>query len=276
MAMERRSFGRSGLSFGAVGLGTWKVFDVTAPRQKAQCRRVVDEALNAGSNLFDSSPMYGHSEHVLAECLMGRRQEAVVATKVWATSEEQARSQVRDALTFFAGHVDLYQVHNLSLTAKVLTILEAERSAGRVGAIGATHYQPPAFGELLTWMESGRLDSIQVPYSVGERAVEREVLPAAKKLGIGVLVMLPFEQGRLTRVAPPAAALSPFERFGCKTWAQVLLKWILSDPRVSAAIPATRDAVHMAENAAAGSPPWFDEEARTRVVALAKAAALAR
>jgi aryl-alcohol dehydrogenase-like predicted oxidoreductase len=272
--MERRAFGRSGLSFGAVGLGTWKVFDVTSPREKAACRRVVDEALNAGSNLFDSSPMYGHSEHVLAECLMGRREDAVVATKVWATSEDQARSQVRDALTFFGGHVDLYQVHNLSLTAKVLDILEAARRDGKVGAIGATHYQPSAFGELLTWMESGRLDAVQVPYSVGERTVEREVLPAAKKLGLGVLVMLPFEQGALTRSPPPPPALKAFERFGCKTWPHVLLKWILSDPRVTAAIPATRSAAHMAENAPAGSPPWFDEDARGRVVALAKAAGL--
>lgn len=270
--MERRAFGRSALSCGAVGLGTWKVFDVTSPRDKAVCRQVVDEALASGSNLFDSSPMYGHSEHVLAECLVGRREEAVVATKVWAASEDQARSQVRDALTFFGGRVDLYQVHNLSLTAKVLDILEAAKRQGKVTAIGATHYQPAAFGELLTWMESGRLDGIQVPYSVGDRTAEREVLPAARRLGLFVLVMLPFQQGRLTLPAPPAAAVKEFEKFGCRTWPQVLLKWILSDRRVTATIPGTRSPAHMAENAAAGSPPWFDDGARDKVVALAKGA----
>jgi len=255
-----------------VGLGTWNVFDVTSARDKAICRRVVDEALSSGSNLFDSSPMYGHSEHVLAECLLGRREEAVVATKVFASSEDQARSQVRDALTFYGGRVDLYQVHNLSLTGKVLEILEEAKSQGKVAAIGATHYQPSAFGELLTWMESGRLDAVQVPYSPSERAVEREVLPAAKRLGLAVLVMLPFQQGQLTARAPPAGALKDFEAFGCKTWPQVLLKWILSDRRVTAVIPGTRNPAHMAENALAGSPPWFDEATRDKVVALGKSA----
>jgi aryl-alcohol dehydrogenase-like predicted oxidoreductase len=255
-----------------VGLGTWKVFNVTSSKDKAACRRVVDAAMDAGANLFDSSPMYGHSEHVLAECLMGRRDRALVATKVWASSLEEARRQARDALTFFEGRVDLYQVHNLSLTAPVLDLFEGLKAAGKVRAVGATHYQPRAFDELMTWMESGRIDAVQVPYSVGERTVEREVLPAAERMGLGVIAMLPLEQGSLAARAPPDDALKPFGRFGCTTWAQVLLKWILSDRRVTAVIPATRNPAHMAENAAAGSPPWFDEDARDRALALAKAA----
>jgi aryl-alcohol dehydrogenase-like predicted oxidoreductase len=270
--VERRTFGSTPLSCGVVGLGTWKVFNVTSPADKARCRRVVDEAFAAGSNLFDSSPMYGHSEHVLAECLVGRREKAVVATKIWASSAEEARKQARDALTFYGGRVDIYQVHNLSLTREVLDMFEELKRKGKVAAIGATHYQPSAFGELLTWMESGRLDGIQIPYSVGERTAERDVLPAAARRGLGVLVMLPFEQGRLTSPAPPSAKLKPFEKYGCTTWPQVLLKWILSDPRVTAAIPATREPEHMRENVAAGEPPWFDEDARDKVVALAKAA----
>src|SRR5690349_11147217 len=183
--MEHRPLGKTGLSCSAVGLGTWKVFNVTSPQDKSTCRQVVDEAVSGGSNLFDSSPMYGHSEHVLAECLMGRREKAVVATKVWANTVEEARRQTRDALTFFEGRVDLYQVHNLSLTRQVLDLFDGLKAEGKVRAIGATHYQPAAFGELMTWMESGRVDAIQVPYSVGERTVEREVLPLAAKLGLG-------------------------------------------------------------------------------------------
>jgi len=234
------------------------------------CRHVVDEALAGGSNLFDSSPMYGHSEHVLAECLMGRRDKAVVATKVWANTMEQARQQVRDGLTFYEGRVDLYQVHNLSLTREVLDLFDDLKAKGKITAIGATHYQPSAFDELLTWIESGRLDGIQVPYSVGERTVEREILPAAAKRGLGVLVMLPLQQGKLLANAPPPEALKMFARFGCTTWSQVLLKWVLSDKRVTAAIPATRNPAHAKENLAAGSPPWFDDDARAKVVALSK------
>lgn len=270
--MEYRKFGRAALDCSTVGLGTWRVFNVTASADKVVCRRVVDEAFRAGANVFDSSPMYGHSEHVLAECLLGRRDRAIVATKVWASSAEEARRQIRDALTFYEGRVDLYQVHNLSLTREVLDMLEELKRNGKVKAVGATHFQPWAFGELLTWMESGRLDGIQIPYSLGERTVEQELLPAAAKLGLGVLVMLPLEQGKLLARPPPAAALEAFAKFGCRTWPQVLLKWVLSDARVTAAIPATRNPDHMRENAAAGSPPWFDDDARAKVVSLAKTA----
>lgn len=270
--METRALGKTGIQLPVIGLGTWKVFNVTGPREKSDCRAVVDAAFAHGAKLFDSSPMYGHSEHVLAECLMGRRADAFVATKVWATTEEEARKQTRDALMFYEGKVDLYQVHNLSLTRQVLALFDDLRAKGRIRAVGATHYQPPAFDELLTWMESGRLDAIQVPYSVGERTVEREILPSAKRLGLGVLVMLPLQQGKLVGAAPPASSLKDFTRFGCSTWAQVLLKWILSDGRVTAALPATRNAAHMRENAAAGSGPWFDEDTRSRVAALWKSA----
>jgi aryl-alcohol dehydrogenase-like predicted oxidoreductase len=268
--MEYRTYGATSLSCSAIGLGTWKVFNVTAPKDKSTCRRVVDEAFSGGCNLFDSSPMYGHSEHVLAECLMGRRDKAVVATKVWASNLEEARRQMRDGLTFYEGRVDLYQVHNLSLTREVLDLFDELKARGKVSAVGATHYQPEAFGELMTWMESGRLDGIQVPYSVGERTVEREVLPLAAKRGLGVLVMLPLQQAKLLARAPPQGALKPFEMFGCTTWAQVLLKWVLSDKRVTGAIPGTRNPGHARENVLAGSPPWFDDETRAKVVSLAK------
>jgi aryl-alcohol dehydrogenase-like predicted oxidoreductase len=107
---------------------------------------------------------------------------------------------------------------------------------------------------------------------VGERTVEHEVLPLAERLGLGVLVMLPLQQGGLVESGPPRRALEEFARFGCRTWAQVLLKWVLSDRRVTCTIPATRNPDHMKENSAAGSPPWFDADTRSRVVELARAA----
>ena len=271
--MEYRPLGRIALRCSAVGLGTWKTFNVTSSGDKRTCRRVVDEMAAGGANLYDSSPMYGHSEHVLAECLMGRRESAVVATKVWAHSVEEARRQIRDGLTFFEGKVDLYQVHNLSLTREVLEMLEAERAKARVRAIGATHYQPSAFDDLLAWMETGRLDAIQIPYSVGERTVERDILPAAARLGLGVLVMLPLQQGKLVAKAPAPESLRPFAKFGCTTWPQVLLKWVLSDPRIDCVIPATSRPERVPENAAAGSPPWLGPDERELISRLAENAA---
>jgi aryl-alcohol dehydrogenase-like predicted oxidoreductase len=111
--MERRRLGSSGLDVPVVGMGTWKTFDVVAPADQAQRRAVVDVALELGSNLFDSSPMYGAAERVLGAALAGRREQALVATKVWTSDDRTAEAQIERALGYFGGRVDVYQVHNL-------------------------------------------------------------------------------------------------------------------------------------------------------------------
>jgi len=178
---------------------------------------------------------------------------------------------VRRALAWYGGRVDIYQVHNLAAWKEHLPMLEELRESAAVGVIGATHYQHSAFRELMTVMRTGRIQMIQVPYNAADRAVEREVLPLAAELGLGVLVMQPLGTGALVRRAPHQRELAPLERFGVRTWAQALLKWIVSDPRVHAVLPATRHAARATENAQAGSPPWFDDEAREYVARLAEA-----
>ena len=267
--MEHRILGRSGLEVPAVGMGTWLTFDVRAERDVGGRRGVVDAALAAGTTLFDTSPMYGAAEQVLARALEGRRTRALVADKVWTPSAREGRAQVRRALASYGGTVDVYQVHNLVAWREHLPVLEGLRDEGRVRAVGATHYRHAAFDELMAVMRTGRVQLVQVPYNAADRVVERELLPLAAELGIGVLVMQPLGTGALVRRAPPARELAPLERFGVRTWAQALLKWIVSDPRVHAVLPATRHAGRATENAAAGAPPWFDDEARDRVAHLA-------
>src|SRR5919202_485782 len=114
---------------------------------------------------------------------------------------------------------------------KRLTLLEQQRDRGAVVAIGATHYSPSAFGELARVMRSGRISAIQIPYNPFERDVEREVLPLAEELGLGVVVMRPLGGGSLARRAPAAADLAPLRAYGVETWAQAVLKWVLSDRR---------------------------------------------
>src|SRR4029078_9330281 len=109
-----------------------------------------------------------------------------------------------------------------------------------------------------------------------QRAVEREILPLAEELGIGVVVMRPFAEGRLMQEPPARGAREPLREFGVDTWAQALLKWTLSDRRCHVAIPATSRPGRMRENAAAGAPPWFDDDARALVARLAGARALPR
>jgi aryl-alcohol dehydrogenase-like predicted oxidoreductase len=179
--------------------------------------------------------------------------------------------QIAAALGFFGGWVDLYQVHNLLAWREQLALLEERQVAGQVRAIGATHYQASAFGTLAEVMRTGRITAIQIPYNPIQREVEREILPLAADLGLGVVVMRPFAEGALLRHPPASAALAPLQAFGVTTWAQALLKWILSDPRCHVAIPATSSPARMAENAAAGAPPWFGPDERALVARLAGA-----
>jgi aryl-alcohol dehydrogenase-like predicted oxidoreductase len=120
-------------------------------------------------------------------------------------------------------------------------------------------------------MRTGRIGAIQIPYNPHERDVERTILPLAQELGLGVLVMRPLGGGGLGRRAPDPRELAPLREFGVETWGQALLKWVLSDPRCTVAIPATSRAERLAENAAAGEPPWFGADERALVERLAGA-----
>jgi aryl-alcohol dehydrogenase-like predicted oxidoreductase len=246
-----------------VGMGTWQTLDVRGPGE-ANARAVVRAGLDAGIRVYDTSPMYGEAERVLAEALGDRRGEAYVATKIWTPDPAEGERQAAAALRWY-GWVDLYQVHNLVNTRAHLAMLERLRDEGRVRALGATHYSPRAFVELAEVMRSGRIDAIQVPYNPLQREVEREILPLAAELGLGVLVMRPFGEGSLTRHPPPPEALAPLRELGVTTWGQALLKWVLSDPRCTVALPATSKPERAAENAKAGEPPWLGPEERALV-----------
>jgi diketogulonate reductase-like aldo/keto reductase len=256
-----------------VGLGTWRVLDARGEEEERRCHQVVHRALDEGVRLIDTSPMYGAAERVLAEALPRRREEALVATKLWTRHDAEARHQLEQALKWYGGRIELYQVHNLVAWPERLDLLEAAREAGKVRAIGATHYLPSAFDELEAVMRSGRIDAVQVPFNPHERDVERRILPLAADHDIGVVVMRPFgEGGLLRRRWPSADELRPLACFGVRTWPQALLKWALSDLRTTVVIPATSRSERVSENAVAGAPPWFGPAERHLVERLAGAA----
>lgn len=249
-----------------VGLGTWNTFG----GDDELARDVVGAALGAGVRLFDSSPMYGRAERSLGRALEGRRDGAVVATKIWAPTVEQGRAQLADQVGWF-GRVDVEQVHNLVSWREHLGWLDEEREAGRIGRLGVTHYSPSAFHELASALRSGRFETVQLPYNPFERDCERELLPLAEELGVAVIAMRPLGEGELLGRPPAEEDLEPLHDFGVHTWPQALLKWALSDPRVDVVIPATRNPLHAAQNALAGEPPWFGREERRLVERLADA-----
>lgn len=264
--MERRKLGRTGLVLPTVGLGAYRVFNATTDAAQARCESVVDAALEGGANFFDTSPMYGHAESVLSMALGERRRRAIVATKVWARVRALGEQQTERTLDWFE-RVDLYQVHNLLGIEEHLPYLRHLKEGGRVRAIGASHYLPSAVPDLVELVRQRAVDAVQAPYHPLERSVEAELLPEASMRGIGVIAVNPF--GRLLDRPPPPEALAPLARFGVHTWAQALIKWALSDPRVHAVVAATTSADHMRENLAAGRPPWFTGEERTYVRCLA-------
>ena len=268
--MESRQLGASGIAVPVIGMGTWSTFDVKGQGPEANTKAVLDAAFESGARLFDSSPMYGAAERVLAQGLAGRRDAAIVATKVWTPSTAEGEAQIDRALRMFGGWVDLYQVHNLVNWRAHLATLEARQAAGLVRAIGATHYSPGAFRELAEVMRSGRITFVQIPYNPFERDIEQVILPLAAELNLGVILMRPFGQGSLFKRVPSSEELAPLAEFGVTTWSQALLKWSLSDPRCHTAIPATSKPARMRENAAAGDPPWFGRTERDYVAKLAR------
>jgi diketogulonate reductase-like aldo/keto reductase len=248
-----------------VGLGTWNTFG--SDRELAKV--VVEAALDAGCRLVDSSPMYGGAELSLGAALEGRRDRVTLATKIWASSVEEGRAQFDDQVRWF-GRVDIEQVHNLVSWEAHVSWLEEERDAGRIDRIGVTHWQASAFPELARALRTRRFSVLQVPYNPLEQESARELLPLAHELGVAVIAMRPLgDKSRLPN-PPPQEELAPLREFGVETWPQALLKWALSDERIDAVIPATRNPDHARENAAAGEPPWLGPDERRLVERLAR------
>lgn len=250
-----------------VGLGTWRRLEAAAAAGRHH--DLLATALEVGIRLVDTSPMYGAAEALLAEALGGDRDKYFVADKVWTPSAEEGRAQLDRAVDWYGGRVDLMQIHNLVATPAHLPMLEAARDDGRVGLIGATHYSTGAFAELADLMTTGRIDTVQVPYNPLQREVEDRILPLADELGLGVLLMRPLGEGRLVARSPGAEELAPLRPFGVTTWAQALVKWGLSDPRVHVSLVATSRPERLRENAAAAAPPWWGPDERDYVLRLA-------
>jgi len=257
--IERRPLGRTGLDVPVIGMGTWRTFDTRDDR-----RPLVDAALGFGVDLFDSSPMYGRAEQTLGRALQGRRDRVLIATKVWTPDAAEGRRQADNALRLY-GHVDVYQVHNLVNWQAQLALLEEFKEEGKVRVVGATHYQPSAFGELAELMRGGRLEMVQLPYNPLRREAERELLPLAAELGLGVLVMSPLQHGVMDHDPGPRR----LDELGVRSWPEAVLKWIASDHRVSCVLSATTRVDHLEQNTRAGAGPWPDQAWRQEVAAIA-------
>jgi aryl-alcohol dehydrogenase-like predicted oxidoreductase len=254
-----------------VGLGTWQTFDVGADAAaRAPLRRVLQTFVDLGGRVVDSSPMYGHAESVVGDLAaeLGVRNRLFLATKVWTSGRAAGVAQAETSLRRLRTTVlDLLQVHNLVDWRTHLRTLREWKRSGRIRYVGVTHYTAGAYGELEAVLTAERVDFIQLNYSLAERDAERRLLPLAADLGVAVLINRPFAEGALFRRVR-GRALPPWAgEIGCRTWAQVFLKWILAHPAVTCVIPATSRPEHLEDNMQAGRGPLPDTAMRERIAA---------
>jgi diketogulonate reductase-like aldo/keto reductase len=267
--MHARAIPSSGEALPVIGLGTWQSFDVGAD---AAARRALSEVLktlfDGGGRLVDSSPMYGRSESVVGDlcAALGICEPLFMATKVWTQGREQGiREMQRSIERMRAGRMDLMQVHNLlDVDTHTRTLLEW-KAQKRVRYIGVTHYASSGHAAVERALRTKQYDFAQINYSLDEPESDRSLLPLARELGVAVLVNRPFASGGMFRRVrgkplPPWAA-----ELGIESWAQYFLKWIVSHPAVTCAIPATSNPAHMRDNLAAGLGALPDEAQRARM-----------
>nr|WP_306884930.1 aldo/keto reductase [Amorphus orientalis] len=265
-----RTIPSTGEAVPAVGMGTWITFNVgTDPALRADRAGVTAAFLEAGGRVIDSSPMYGSSQDVLGYALdrVGRPDGLFAADKVWTSSKAAGPDQIAASeRKWGVSGFDLMQVHNLRAWQAHLPMLFDRKAAGEIRYVGISTSEGRRHDAFEDIMRSQPLDFVQVSYNVANREVEERILPLARDRGIAVIVNRPFQQDRLTRWLEGRPLPGFADEIGASTWAQVLLKFILAEPAVTVAIPATTKAEHARENVAAASGPLPDRAMRERIV----------
>jgi len=264
-----RIFPQEKVKLPKIGLGTWQTFDVGDDKAaRAQLREVLRIFAGAGK-VIDSSPMYGSSESVAGDLIaeLGLRERLFIATKVWNSGRDEGIQQMEASFKRLrVERMDLMQVHNLVDVATHTETLKQWKEKGRIRHIGITHYTASAYAEVERWLKTGAYDFVQINYSLGERDAEKRLLPLAKEKNVAVIINRPFAEGALFRRTngkplPPWAA-----ELGIASWAQYFLKWIVSHPAVTCAIPGTGRPEHMRDNLAAAHGPMPDAATRRKMV----------
>ena len=255
-SLNTRPIPSSGETLPVIGCGTYIGFDV-APGSAgyAQLPGVLETLFAAGGSVLDSSPAYGCAETTAGELLAasGSRPKAFIASNVWTSGREAGMAQMEQSFAQLAtSHIDLMQVHNLVNWRTQLATLRQLKEAGRVRYIGITHYTASVYPEVKAVLRAEKIDFLQINYALDDRAAAERVLPLAQEHGVAVLVNRPFGGGGLLRRLRGKPLPAWAAEIGCTSWAQVLLKFVLSHPAVTCAIPGTSRPEHMQDNLAAG------------------------
>lgn len=259
----------SGEPLPVVGLGSWITFNVGNDRAaRDQCTEVMRQFFAAGGRLIDSSPMYGSSQGVIGEALQKLQAQPKVfsADKVWTSSDGAAQIEASRKL-WQVPRFDLLQVHNLLAWEQQLPLLQAMKAAGQLRYVGITTSEGRRHAEFEQIMRSQRIDFIQLSYNLLDREAEQRLLPLARERGIAVLVNRPFREGALLRQLQRHPVPAWAAEIDCTSWAQLALKFIVSHPAVTCAIPATNNPAHLRDNMGAARGRLPDAALRQRLAA---------
>lgn len=264
-----RTIPSTGEAIPAVGLGTWITFNVgDDPALLDASTDVMRAFFEAGGRLIDSSPMYGSAQATVGYGLekLGMPEGLIATDKVWTSGDGAAQIEQSRRL-WRVPQFDILQVHNLVGWERQLPLIAGMKAAGRLRHVGITTSEGRRHGDFEAIMASQSLDFVQLSYNPLDREAENRLLPLAAERGIGVIVNRPFRQGRLTRALDRAPLPDFAAELGAQSWAQLILKFILSHPAVTVAIPATTVPGHAAENVAAASGPMPEDGLRERIAA---------
>ena len=259
----------SGEQIPLVGLGSWITFNVGSDHTaRAQCTEVMREFFAAGGRLIDCSPMYGSSQDVIGEALqqLAPQPRVFSAEKVWTSSAGALQIEATRQL-WRVPAFDLLQVHNLLAWEAQLPLLQRMKAEGKLRYVGVTTSEGRRHRDVEQIMQTQRIDFVQLSYNLLDREVEERLLPLARERGIAVLVNRPFRQGDLLRQLQRHPLPAWASEIDCVSWAQVALKFVLSHPAVTCAIPATSSPAHVRENMTAARGRMPDEAFRKRMSA---------
>jgi diketogulonate reductase-like aldo/keto reductase len=252
-----------------IGLGSWITFNVGNDRAaRAGCADVMRHFFAAGGRLLDTSPMYGSAQEVIGDGLrqLGKPAALFSADKVWTGSGARGPGQIETSRRLWGtDRFDLLQVHNLLAWEAHLPALFAMKAAGKLRYVGITTSEGRRHADIVKIMASQPIDFVQVTYNIADREVEQRILPLASERGIAVIANRPFRQDDLTEALKRHRLPAWAAEIDCTTWAQVLLKFIVSHPAITCAIPATSSVAHVRENMLAGTGRMPDAALRRRM-----------
>jgi diketogulonate reductase-like aldo/keto reductase len=269
VSMTTRAIPGSGEAIPVIGMGSSGTFDVG---DDASAREPLRDVLgvfgDAGGRVIDTSPMYGPAESVLGELIESGALDSTpwLATKVWTRGRDAGAKQIETSMSRLrTQRLDLLQIHNLLDWRTHVPTIRALQDAGKLRYSGITHYRADAHGQLEQVLREQKFDWLQVNYSLAERDAETRLLPFCRDRGIAVMVNRPFADGAMFARVRGRPLPSWVGEIGCESWGQYFLKWVISHPAVTCAIPATSNPRHMRDNCGAGIGRLPDPEQRARM-----------